>query len=135
MATTGKLVFGVAGLSIGTGFFLAGLWSMDQLRDTDTRANRIVMPSMPPLPPQGPPPPSAPPLSPPPSTPPSPPSLPPLKPPLPPPSPPPPSPPPPDTGRRLLEEGTVFKFTKAEEKKIVNDLRGSVVGLSNKVTL
>ena len=45
----------------------------------------------------------------------------------PPPTPPPPSPP---AGRRLFEEGNVFKFTEAEEKKIVNELRGSILGLS-----
>ena len=117
MATVGKLVFGISGLGIGTGFSLAGLWSVDQLRSTDTRANQMISPSMPPSPPQGPPPPVAPPS----------PMLPPS-----------PSPPPPlsPAGRRLLEEGTVFKFTEKEENKIVNDLRGSsIMSLSNKVKL
>tara|TARA_B110000116_G_scaffold259550_2_gene261759 strand:- start:5038 stop:5385 length:348 start_codon:yes stop_codon:yes gene_type:complete len=113
MATTGKLVFGVAGLGIGTGFLLAGIWSVDQLRDTDKRANRIIFPSMPPLPPQSPPPP--------------------MPPPLPPPSPPPPSPPPsPPAGRRLSGDGSVFKFTDEEEKKIITDMRVSIMGLTNK---
>jgi len=111
MALAGKILFGVAGLGIGTGFLLAGLWSLDQLRETDNRANRIISPSMPPSPPFGPPPPMDPPS--------------PMGP--PPPTPPPPSPP---AGRRLFEEGNVFKFTEAEEKKIVNELRGSILGLS-----
>ena len=110
MALAGKIVFGVAGLGIGTGFLLAGLWSVDQLRETDNRANRIISPSMPPSPPMGPPPPLFPPS---PKTPPS--NPPPL-----------PSAP----ARRLFEEGNVFKFTEAEEKKIVNELRGSILGLS-----
>ena len=127
MATAGKLVFGVAGLGIGTGFLLAGLWSVDQLRDTDTRANKMISPSMPPLPPQGPPPPVAPPS----------PMLPPS------PSPPPPSPsPPPPARRRLVEEGAGFKFTEKEENKYVSDLegllidpRGSIMGLADKMKL
>ena len=106
MATAGKLLFGISGLGIGTGFLLAGLWSLDQLRETDNRANRIISPSMPPSPPMGPPPPMFPPS--------------PMKPP----------PPPSAPARRLLEEGNVFKFTEAEEKKIVNELRGSILGLS-----
>lgn len=112
MATAGKLVFGIAGLGIGTGFVLAGVWSIDQLKETDNRANKMISPSAPPLPPHGPPPPMHPPS----------PMLP----------PPPPSTPPPPTERRSLEEGAVFKFTEAEEKKIVNEVRGSILGLTKK---
>ena len=110
MALAGKVLFGVAGLGIGTGFLLAGLWSLDQLRETDNRANRIISPSMPPSPPFGPPPPVQPPS------------------PMTPPSNPPPLPSAP--ARRLFEEGNVFKFTEAEEKKIVNELRSSILGMS-----
>tara|TARA_B110000444_G_scaffold258266_1_gene298727 strand:+ start:612 stop:932 length:321 start_codon:yes stop_codon:yes gene_type:complete len=102
--STGKIVFGVAGIGIGTGFLLAGLWSLDQLRETDSRANRMISPSMPPLPPTAPPSPALPPL----------------------PTPPPPSPP---ARRRLSGDGSVFKFTQEEENKIIGEVRNSIMGV------
>ena len=110
MSSTGTVLFAVGGVGILTGFVIAGIWSLDQLRDTDTRANQMISPSMPPSPPMGPPPPLFPPS--------------PLNP------PPPPSAPPP-AGRRLLEEGTVFKFTPEEEKKIMRDVRSSLLGMKH----
>jgi len=107
MSSTGTALFALGGIGILTGFVIAGIWSLDQLRDTDTRANQMISPSMPPSPPMGPPPPSYPPS------------------PL---APPPPSPP---AGRRLLEEKTVFKFTAEEEKKIMRDVRSSLMGMKH----
>ena len=108
MSSTGTVLFAVGGIGILTGFVIAGVWSLDQLRDTDTRANQMISPSMPPSPPMSPPSPFAPP------------------------SPPPPSPPPPSApARRLLEDGTVFKFTPEEEKKIMRDVRSSLLGMKH----
>jgi len=111
MSSTGTVLFAVGSIGILTGFVIAGIWSLDQLRDTDTRANQMISPSMPPAPPMGPPPPMFPPS---PFSPPSP---------MPPPSAPP--------ARRLLEEKSVFKFTADEEKKIMRDVRSSLLGMKH----
>ena len=110
MSSTGTILFALGGIGILTGFVVAGVWSLDQLRDTDTRANEMVSPSMPPMPP----------ISPPPLFPPSP---------FNPPSAPPPTPSAP--ARRLLNEKTVFKFTAEEEKKIMRGVRSSLVGMKH----
>ena len=92
MSMTGSILFGVGGIGIAVGFFTTAFWTLEQLRETDTRANEMIAPSMPPSPPMAPP----------------------------------PSPP---VARRRLEEGTVFKFTSAEEKKIMRDVRSSLMGM------
>ena len=105
MSSTGTALFALGGIGILTGFVIAGVWSLDQLRDTDTRANQMISPSMPPSPPMGPPPPTYPPS---PFAPPSAPAT-----------------------RRLLDEKTVFKFTSEEEKKIMRDVRSSLLGMKH----
>lgn len=108
MALSGKLVFGVATAGMGVGFFWTGMRSLDQLKDTDTRANQMISPSMPPSPPMMPPSPLMPPS--------------PMHP-----------PPPPATRRRaMLEQGSVFKFSEHEEKKILADVRSSILGMAKK---
>ena len=108
MSMTGTILFGVGGVGILTGFFSAGMWSLDQLRATDNRANSMISPSMPPMPPQ-----------------------------MPSPNPPPPSPPPlaPAARRRVLtervNEPSVFKFTPKEEAKILG--RNSVINTHKKL--
>mgnify|MGYP004256839899 CR=1 FL=1 len=102
MSMTGSILFGVGGIGIAVGFFTTAFWTLEQLRETDTRANEMISPSMPPAPPVSPPP-----------------------------APPPPSPP--VARRRALAEGNVFKFTAAEEKKIMNDVRGSLLGMPKKL--
>ena len=92
MSMTGSILFGVGGIGIAVGFFTTAFWTLEQLRETDTRANEMIAPSMPPSPPMAPP----------------------------------PSPP---VARRRLEEGTVFKFTPTEEKKIMRDVRSSLMGM------
>ena len=107
MSMTGTILFGVGGVGILTGFLSAGMWSLDQLRATDNRANNMISPSMPPMPPQMP-------AS---------------------PSPPPPSPSPPPARRRVLtervNEPSVFKFPSKEEAKILG--RNSVVNTHKKL--
>lgn len=108
MALSGKLVFGVATAGMGVGFFWTGMRSLDQLKDTDTRANQMISPSMPPSPPMMPPSPLMPPS--------------PMHP-----------PPPPATRRRaMLEQGSVFKFSEHEEKKILADVQSSILGMAKK---
>lgn len=108
MALSGKLIFGASSIGMGVGFFWAGMRSLDQLKDTDTRANQMTSPSMPPSPPMSPPLPSMPPS--------------PMQP-----------PPPPATRRRaMLEQGSVFKFSETEEKKILADVRSSILGMAKK---
>jgi len=94
MSMTGSILFGLGGAGIVGGFFITAYWTLEQLRETDTRANGMISPSMPPSPP----------IAPPPS--------------------------PPVARRRLLEEGTVYKFTAEEEKKIVSGVRSSLLGMS-----
>lgn len=110
MSMTGTILFGVGGAGILTVFLSAGMWSLDQLRETDNRANGMVSPSMPPMPPQSP-------AS---------------------PSPPPPSPSPPPLARRRvlterIDEPSVFKFTAKEEKEILGGVRGSLANTHNKL--
>ena len=102
MSMTGSILFGVGGVGIAVGFFTTAFWTLEQLRETDTRANEMISPSMPPAPPVSPPP-----------------------------APPPPSPP--AARRRALAEGNVFKFTASEEKKIMSDIRGSLLGMPKKL--
>ena len=101
MTSTGTALFALGSIGILTGFVIAGIWSLDQLRDTDTRANQMISPSMPPAPPVSPPSPFAPPSA------------------------------PPPTSRRLLNEKTVFKFKPEEEKKIMRDVRSSLLGMKH----
>ena len=112
MAMSGKLVFGVATAGMGVGFFWTGMRSLDQLKDTDTRANQMTSPSMPPSPPMHPspvkPPPSSPPMA------------------------PPMAPPPTSRRREMLEQGNVFKFSETEEPNIVADVRSSILGMAKK---
>ena len=110
MSMTGTILFGVGGVGIITGFLSAGMWSLDQLRATDNRANSMIAPSMPPSPPSPPPQPPPPPFSPSPSQP---------------------------ALRRVLtgrvNEPSVFKFTAKEEAKILGGVRGSLVNTHKKL--
>ena len=109
MSSTGTVLFAVGSIGILTGFVISGIWSLDQLRDTDTRANQMISPSMPPSPPMDPPSPLMPPS----------PFM-------------PPPPPPMAPTRRLLNEKSSFKFTADEETKIMRDVRSSLLGMPTK---
>ena len=97
MAPVGTLLFAIGTLGIAAGFGWTTYSALEQIRETDTRANDMISPAMPPSPPAHP-------------------------------SPFPP-PPPAVPARRLFEQGSVYKFAPDEEKKIVRDVRASLLGM------
>ena len=100
MASAGTLLFAIGTLGIAAGFGWTTYSALEQIRETDTRANDMISPSSPPAPPAHPPPP--------------------------------PNPPPPPAApiaRRLFEQSSVYKFAPDEEKKIMRDVRASLLGM------